>query len=91
MKLTGLIKKLNKDEIIIELADIVPYLNEESVSKAIKKMLIISKLFYEMILRQYPSIENIDLFCNVYYAKKDKDLIIPEYENNVSFNFINFP
>lgn len=91
MKLAGLIRKLNNDEIMIELADIVPYLNEESVSKAIKKMLIMSKLIYEMILRQYPSYENIDLFCNVYYAKKDKDIIIPEYEENVCFNFINFP
>ena len=54
LKIGGEIKQISEDEIIIDFADVIPYLNEKKVFELKCKIKIISKLILQVLLRQFP-------------------------------------
>ncbi len=96
LKIGGEIKQISEDEIIIDFADVIPYLNEKKVFELKCKFKIISKLILQVLLRQFPFLNQIDIFCSIYYAKKAKDYFSyafqnenMEFEENITFIYIN--
>ena len=96
LKIGGEIKQISEDEIIIDFADVIPYLNEKKVFELKCKFKIISKLILQVLLRQFPFLNQIDIFCSIYYAKKAKNYFNHaftnenmEFEDNITFIYIN--
>ena len=96
LKIGGEIKQISDDEIIINFADVIPYLNEKKVFELKCKFKIISKLILQVLLRQFPFLNQIDIFCSIYYAKKAKNYFNHaftnenmEFEDNITFIYIN--
>ena len=96
LKIGGEIKQISEDEIIIDFTDVIPYLNEKKVFELKCKIKIISKLILQVLLRQFPFLNQIDIFCSIYYAKKAKDYFSyafqnenMEFEENITFIYIN--
>lgn len=92
LNITGRIKIVNDEEIIIELGEIIPYLTTCADTKTKTKIVLINKLIFEIIIRQFPFVSQINFFCNIYYAKKAREFTIEAneiYEDNIVFSYIN--
>ena len=96
LKISGEIKLIAEDELLIDFAEVIPYLNEKKVIESKIKLKIISKLILQVLLRQFPFLNQIDIFCSIYYAKKAKDYFSyafqnenMEFEENITFIYIN--
>ena len=96
LKISGEIKLIAEDELLIDFAEVIPYLNEKKVIESKIKFKIISKLILQVLLRQFPFLNQIDIFCSIYYAKKAKDYFSyafqnenMEFEENITFIYIN--
>lgn len=90
--LTGSFKLLSDDEIIIEMGDIIPYLTNKSIQKSKNKIVLLNKLFFEIFIRQFPFLSQINCFSSIFYAKKGSDIITLrniEYEDNLAFYYVN--
>ena len=92
LNLTGSFKLLSDDEIIIEMGDIIPYLTNKSIQKSKNKIVLLNKLFFEIFIRQFPCLSQINCFSSIFYAKKGSDIITLrniEYEDNLAFYYVN--
>ena len=95
LKIGGEIKQISEDEIIIDFVDVIPYLNEKKVFELKCKIKIISKLILQVLLRQFPFLNQIDIFSSFYYTKKSKNYINHiftnenmEFEDNILLLYI---
>ena len=92
LNLTGSFKLLSDDEIIIEMGDIIPYLTNKSIQKSKNKIVLLNKLFFEIFIRQFPFLSQINCFSSIFSAKKGSDIITLrniEYEDNLAFYYVN--
>ena len=92
LNLRGTFKILSEEEIIIELGDIIPYLTKKSILKSKNKIVLFTKFIFEILIRQFTFLSQINFSCSIYYAKKSNDVIDlrnHEFEDNIAFSFIN--
>lgn len=92
LNLRGTFKILSEEEIIIELGDIIPYLTKKSILKSKNKIVLFTKLIFEILIRQFTFLSQINFSCSIYYAKKSNDVIDlhnHEFEDSIAFSFIN--
>jgi len=81
------------DDIIIELGDIITYIDSnEKLEESKNKIMIIIYLIYEILSKQieYNGLNyKIFAYGHIYYGEKKKDIKIKEFEeNNIFFDFI---
>lgn len=88
--LFGKMKVMGEEEVVVETGDIIPYLTAESLTKVKRRIILINGLIFELLIRQF-SFEQINFFCVIYYAKKEKGLKLSnfEHEEQTNFTFVN--